>query len=483
MAPSAISPTSEATHGENLEIPTPMKGHTMDANEEIPSSLAPQSSPDEELDLICVGFGPASLAIAIALHDAQTASPLTPRPKVLFLEKQTQFAWHAGMQLPGAKMQISFLKDLATPRDPTSRFTFTNYLHQNGRLNHFINLGTFLPSRAEYEDYLRWCASHFSDAVQYNQEVSSVTSATNGPDGKVTSFSVTSRDVTGGHYITRKARNVVIAAGGKPILPEVLQGLKHIAHSSQYASTIAQISERECTRNPSFAVIGSGQSAAEIFNNLWSRFPNSQIRLVIRGASLRQSDDSPFVNEIFDPDRVDGIYAQSPSERAAALALDRGTNYGVVRLTLLEHLYDEMYQQRLREPDSSKWRCQILPQRNVTSATQGDNGEVVMHLSSKSGEEVLKADYVFAATGYQRNAHEEMLSSLSGLLPEKAEAGARLPVSREYKVLYDTEKIDKSAGIWLQGCNEATHGLSDTLLSILAIRSGELVQSIFGQQS
>lgn len=294
MAPSAVSPArTESAHSEHLEAPAVIKGQVMKLHQARPS-IFPEALPDEELDLICIGFGPASLAIAIALHDAQTASPSIPPPKVLFLEKQPKFAWHAGMQLPGAKMQISFLKDLATPRDPTSPFTFVNYLHVNGRLNHFINLGTFLPSRAEYEDYLRWCASHFSQSVRYNQEVSSVVAAAKGSDGKVTSFSVTSRDVTGGDYISRKARNIVISVGGKPILPQVLQGLKHTAHSSQYATSISQIAERERGRNPKFAVVGSGQSAAEIFNDLWNRFPGSQIRLVIRGASLRPSDDSPL---------------------------------------------------------------------------------------------------------------------------------------------------------------------------------------------
>ncbi len=69
-------------------------------------------------DLVCVGFGPASLAIAIALHDAKEAG--TPflsgaHPKIRFLEKQSSFAWHAGMLLPGAKMQITFIKDLVRP--------------------------------------------------------------------------------------------------------------------------------------------------------------------------------------------------------------------------------------------------------------------------------------------------------------------------------------------------------------------------------
>lgn len=263
-----------------------LNGHSND-NDHYP----PQS--DDLLDLLCVGFGPASLAIAIALHDSPS---LSPAPKVLFLEKQPQFAWHAGMQLPGAKMQISFLKDLATPRDPRSKFTFINYLFEKGRLNQFINLSTFLPTRVEYEDYLRWCASHFEGdgKVAYGMEVESVRPGSKNQDGKVTSWEVTARDTSTGHSVTRQARHVVIAVGGRPVVPQNMQGLKQIAHSSQFASTISQIQNREEGRKLRFAVIGSGQSAAEIFNDLWERFPDAEVKLIIKGASLRPSDDSPL---------------------------------------------------------------------------------------------------------------------------------------------------------------------------------------------
>ncbi|KAH8678784.1 L-lysine 6-monooxygenase (NADPH-requiring)-domain-containing protein [Tricladium varicosporioides] len=447
------------------------------------------SSPtsDGVLDLLCVGFGPASLAIAIALHDAESNLPLSPN--VLFMEKQPQFAWHAGMQLPGAKMQISFLKDLATPRNPQSHFTFINYLHEKNRLNHFINLSTFLPSRLEYEDYLKWCAGHFErqGKVAYGMEVQSVSVNSRDSSGKVTSFSVTASD-SRGNAITRKARNVVIAVGGRPVIPQNLQGLKHVAHSSQFASTISSIQERETMlgreKKLKFAVLGSGQSAAEIFNDLSERFPEAQIRLVIKGKSLRPSDDSPFVNEIFDPDRVTGIFNQSPTSRAAALALDRGTNYGVVRLTLLEHLYEKFYHQRLLNPDESSWRCQIIPNRAVLSASQSPNSSVLMKLGAveKDGDDVeeeMEADYVFAATGYIRNAHEGMLGEVRELLPEQS---GKFEVTRDYRVRFGEGKVSEEAGVWLQGCNEGTHGLSDTLLSILAVRGGELVQSMFGSE-
>ena len=119
MAPSAISRTRAHERRElgdgQLDVVQPSTNAQTSNN----SVHVPQSN-DELLDLLCIGFGPASLAIAIALHDTYQSFS-SPEPNILFMEKQYQFAWHAGMQLPGAKMQISFLKDLATPRDPRSR--------------------------------------------------------------------------------------------------------------------------------------------------------------------------------------------------------------------------------------------------------------------------------------------------------------------------------------------------------------------------
>ena len=176
------------------------------------------------------------------------------------------------------------------------------------------------------------------------------------------------------------------------------------------------------------------------------------------------------VNEIFDPDRVDSIYSQDPSERAAAIALDRGTNYGVVRLELLEHLYQKQYMQRLESSDESKWRCRIISNRTVLSASQAPNSGVLLRLGNpdvtKRGdrEEELEVDYVFTATGYVRNAHESMLSEVRSLLPEGLQKEHRFAVARDYRVQLDGAKVDRSAGVWLQGCNEGTHGASDISL-------------------
>lgn len=260
-----------------------------------------RSTPPEDLhDLICVGFGPASLAIAVAIHDMlgdgsfQNLGSGLP-PKVLFLEKQPRFAWHAGMLLPGAKMQISFIKDMATLRDPTSSFTFLNYLHKNGRLVEFTNLNTFLPARVEYEDYLRWCAGFFDEVVQYGTEVVSVSPAkVSESTAPVSTFTVTSKDVNTGALKVHRAKNVLLAIGGQPSIPKSLpSGHPRVIHSSQYAHLVPQIlKERDLPYR--VAVIGAGQSAAEIFNNIQTLYPNSRTSLVMRSEFLKPSDDSPL---------------------------------------------------------------------------------------------------------------------------------------------------------------------------------------------
>jgi len=385
--------------------------------------------PDEEVhDLICVGFGPASLAVAVALNDNIQSGRLAgrdgqPLPKVRFLEKQQKFAWHAGMLLPGAKMQISFMKDMATFRDPTSHFTFFNYLHENKRLADFTNLGTFTPARAEFEDYLRWCSSHFEDVVDYGSEVLAVTPDNEVAGEKVSTFTVTSRSAKSGVITKCRAHNVLIAIGGQPSMPRQLpQKHPRIIHSSQTATLVPKILD-----NPNapyrVAVLGGGQSAAEIFNNIQNLYPNSRTTLVMRAEFLRPSDDSPFVNSIFNPDYVDDLYQRPESIRRQVITGARATNYSVVRLDLIEHLFEKMYDQR-RElgPDEKQWPHRIRGATELLSCTPLGDDKVRLAIrplgAATVSQELLDVDLVISATGYQRNGHLGMIDQIECLLPE-----------------------------------------------------------------
>ncbi|KAI4203068.1 MAG: hypothetical protein LQ350_002116 [Teloschistes chrysophthalmus] len=407
----------------------------------------------ELYDLVCVGFGPASLAIAVAIHDQGIS------PRVLYLERQHEFRWHGGMLLPDARMQISFLKDLATLRNPRSQFTFLNYLHSNNRLVAFTNLSTFLPFREEYNAYLTWCASHFDRYVRYGQETISI-DPHNGPNGKVESWQILSRDATTREITIIKARHVVIAVGGSPKMPPSLSSPTPegaIIHSSSYVTTIPKVlADKNC--NHRVAIVGGGQSAAEIFNNLQQNFENVFVTLYVGDSALRPSDDSPFVNEIFDPDRVDDFYTLPVEAQKDTLQRNRATNYGVVRPELLDRLYESMYHQRLHEPDETKWRCKIVPRREIVSHQKRADGTISLQFRNTIDGQVSSSesafDLVIAATGYVRDAHKSMLESTKHLLMT-----GQYDVTRDYRIRYRADSVSANCGIWLQGCCQDSHGV------------------------
>lgn len=246
-----------------------------------------QANPDL-YDLICIGFGPASLAIAVAIRDYQVDA------RVLFLERQQRFAWHAGMLIPTAKMQISFLKDLATFRDPRSHFTFLNYLKQKGRLEAFANLGTFLPLREEFNDYLSWAAEHFNDVVKYGIDVQEVRAFSDNSESMVDRWLVRCQHLIDDTPLSFVSKKIIVAVGGSPRLPRAIRGFgPNIVHSSQYLTAIQQNDWKDGDSSK-FAVIGGGQSAAEIFNDLISKFPKAHVNLFTTGSALKPSDDSPL---------------------------------------------------------------------------------------------------------------------------------------------------------------------------------------------
>lgn len=172
------------------------------------------------------------------------------------------------------------------------------------------------------------------------------------------------------------------------------------------------------------------------------------------------------VNEIFDPERIDTFYSQPPSTRMHNLTQDRGTNYGVVRLELLENIYSDLYTQRLKYSREDEWPHRILNLSVVTSWKDLPDKQIALSIRrdpnyddpnhDPPSDHVLLADVVIVAAGYRRDAHKDLLKPLRHLLPD---TGQQYSVARDYKVKFRDGTIRNEAGIWLQGCNENSHGV------------------------
>lgn len=410
-------------------------------------------------DLVGIGFGPSNLAVAIALKGAAERAL-----SVHFMEKQSRFVWHGGMLLPGSDMQISFLKDLALPRDPSSPFTFLAYLHEKGRLMSFINQKTFFPSRVEFNDYLGWAAGKFDACVSYGQEV--VALEPERTAGGVDVVRVHARGADGRISI-RRARNVALATGGTPKVPELFSGLKadcRVFHSSAYLNRIDTLALADRSA-PHIAVIGAGQSAAEIFLDLTERFPQGRVDMVVRGHALRPSDDSPFVNEIFHPEYTDYVFRQGEPQRRALIAEFKSTNYSVVDGDLIARIYDLLYQQRVLGDERHRVR-RLTAVRRAQAAEDGIRLDLAVGAEAEAQSDTY--DAVVLATGYARDAGRSLLSGLEPYVTIGS-------VGRDYRLATVPEF---RPAIFIQGTNEATHGLSDTLLSVLAMRGREIADAL-----
>lgn len=412
-------------------------------------------------DLIGIGFGPSNLALAIALQEREKAQG---KLDVLFLDKQADYRWHGNTLVSQSELQISFLKDLVTLRNPTSPYSFVNYLKVHGRLVDFINLGTFYPCRMEYNDYLRWVAGQFTAQSRYGEEVLAIEPILH--QQQVEALRVISRDAQG-EQLVRTARSVVVSAGGTPRIPEAFKALKddgRVFHHSQY---LARMARQPCVEGKPMriAIIGGGQSAAEAFIDLNDSFPSVQVDIILRGSALKPADDSPFVNEVFSPEFTDLVFQQPSSERERLVNEYHNTNYSVVDLDLIERIYGIFYRQKV----SGIARHAFRTLTTVEKASAGPLGIELLVRHNATGETVLNHyDAVVLATGYERQMHRQLLAPLEAYMGD-------FEVNRDYRVVTD-ERC--KAGIYMQGFSQASHGLSDTLLSILPIRADEIAASL-----
>ncbi|MFJ2157312.1 lysine N(6)-hydroxylase/L-ornithine N(5)-oxygenase family protein [Streptomyces sp. NPDC087856] len=425
----------------------------------------------EIYDVVGVGFGPSNLSLAIALEEYGASGP-EHEISALFLERQPSFGWHRNMLLPTTTMQISFLKDLVTFRNPTSSFSFIAYLHASGRLAQFVNNQDFFPTRQEFHQYLEWAQARVADRIAYGSDVTSIRL----PRAPVPELSNRLRlevaDADGRPGRVVEARNVVISTGLVPSMPEGTERDERVWHSSEFLEKYRRMNPGELRR---VAVAGAGQSAAEITRFLYDELPHAEVYSVIPSYGYSVADDTPFANQIFDLGAVDDYYFGTDQTRDAFWRYHRNTNYSVVDDDVIRDLYRRSYDDDVR----GVRRLQFLNLTRITGVKRV-GAETRVSLQGGPDAEVRELDFdaLICATGYEAMEPTGLLGDLDRLCL-RDEAG-RYRVERDYRIVTAPET---RCGIYLQGGTEHTHGLTSSLLSNIAVRSGEIVDSIVARRT
>jgi len=421
-------------------------------------------------DLAGIGFGPANLALAVALCEDKEKGRLQSL-KTIFLEKKREFSWHPNLLLEDMSIQVSFLKDLATLRNPCSPFTFLNYLKQQGRLDEFINLQEFFPTRLELNDYFKWAANQFKHQVDYGKTVISLKPVSFTNNNTIDAVEVFFEDSLFGQLESYVTRNLVVAPGGTPKFPKdiSINSSSAVFHSSEFLQRIR--SHYPNLDAPyRFVVVGSGQSGAEILYYLANHYPKAEITATMRGFGYRPMDDSHFINEIFFPQEVDAFYSLYEADRTKFLKDYQSINYSVVDASLIKQIYHFLYKQKMKGSD----RIKILRFLELDSVSES-NQIVTVGLKHLLNNDLnyLQCDGLILATGYNHRNQHHILDELSPYLIKTPSGDYSL--NRNYSIESDQNFLPK---IFLQGICETTHGFSDTLLSILPIRAYQVVDEL-----
>ncbi len=422
-------------------------------------------------DVIGVGFGPANMAVDIALREtsARSRSPL----HVAFFEASSAPSWHAGLLFEDASMQVSFAKDLATMRNPRSAFSFMQFLFEHGRLADFINRGSTSPLRVEFVEYLKWVADGLADDVTYSSRVEAIRPVTE--EGTIVAYDV---DVRGDSGVRRvRGRDVLFAPGLQPVLPDFLEPGPRIWHSSQHLHRVEELDSAEVER---IAVIGGGQSAAEVLLDMRHRFPGARVHSIHSRFGLTPSDSSPFANQIFDPESVDLLYNADDGERARIDELHANTNDSVVAPQTLQELFDIDYRDKWLGRDAFVWHrmSRVVGMDHDTAGTKGsDRVHLLLRDALSASEQTLEVDAVVCATGYRPLDPGALLRDSDTL---ERDAQGRPVTSREYRARWQQPATGQ---LYLLGQTRHQHGVSATLLSNAATRAQEISDAILAARA
>lgn len=418
-------------------------------------------------DVIGVGFGPANIALAIAIEEA--GQQLNP----LFLEERSGPAWQPGMLFEGSDIQNHPLRDLVTPRNPRSKYTFTNFLHESGRLFEHLNLGLLMPMRVEYAQYINWAARHFDQWVRYGNRVDRIEVAHIGED-IADGYQVWTTQ--GERYV---ARALVLAPGRTPYIPAAFQPVlgDRVIHLNDYLKTLDHLAKRHSLHR--VAVVGGSQSAVEIMLHLSKFLPQTDVVGFTRRFGYRLKDTSPFTGEVYFPEFVRLFYHSDQKTKDKLRDDLHLTNYSAADGDVLDALYRAMYHQKI----VGQQRIFVRRGAEIRDVARvNDRVSIGFSRCEGQGMEREEFDLIVLATGFRdlgtSERQERCPPLFTSLLPYAKTLGdGCIQIGYDYRVDMDERLI--GAPCFVNGLCESTHGMGDAgSFSLLSLRAQQIYDAL-----
>ncbi|TVL05171.1 alcaligin biosynthesis protein [Shewanella algae] len=403
-------------------------------------------------DILGIGIGPFNLSLAAL------AEPLDGL-ECLFVDAGAGFDWHPGMLLESSRLQTPVMSDLVTMADPTSRYSYLNFAKQTGRLYSFYIRESFFLPRQEYNLYCQWVCVELSN-LKFNFKVTRVSF-----DAETDTYLVKGQDRVSGQEQSLRARHLVLGTGTQPWMPHFCPGAdKRVLHSANYLHRKQALQSQN-----DITIVGSGQSAAEIFEDLLLDIDKFGYRLrwLTRSPRFFPLEYTKLTLEMTSPEYIDYFHALPEAQRRELIGSQKSLYKGI-NADLINSIYDLLYQKRLH--------CDFDVQLLTNTALQSVHSDGQQLLLSCRHTELeqefeLTSSALVMATGYCYRLPDFLEPLHSQLLfDQKGEPD----VQRHYH-------IDKAGRIFVQNLGLHTHGLCSPDLGMGCYRNATILRQILGK--
>ncbi|MCM3617793.1 SidA/IucD/PvdA family monooxygenase [Sutcliffiella horikoshii] len=406
-------------------------------------------------DLIGIGIGPFNLGLAALTEDL-------PNLTSLFIDKEKGFNWHPGMLIEQSDLQVPFLADLVTFADPTNKYSFLNYIHKHNRLFPFFFYRRFDIPRREYNLYAKWVSENLSNC-RFQSEVTTV--SFNG-----TAYEVKVKDITTDKVSTYLAKHIVVGTGSVPFIPDSINTSEHVVHTSGFLHAAKDIKA-----SSSIIVVGSGQSAAEVFYELLEdqKHHNYSLTWYTRSSVFSQLESAKLGQEVFSPDYVHYFHGLSYEKRKEALERLVSVRNGIDKETLMK-IYDLLYNRSVEGRDK-KITIQPLTEVNAIKEEE-DLLNVTCTQWEKEEEFTVQAEKVVLATGYKPHVPEWIWSDRDDIIWESEK---EYKVDEKFRLVWKEERRNH---MYVSTNLEHSHGTAATNLGLAVMRNQAIINDVMGKE-
>lgn len=405
-------------------------------------------------DLVGIGLGPFNLGLAAL------SAPVADLDTV-FVEAREGFDWHPGLMFEDATLQVPFLADVVSLADPTSPYSFLNWLKQTGRLYPFYIRENFLPHRREYNQYCQWVAGQLEAGgrIRFGFAVTSVSH-----DGEA--YVVTS---AAGEQV--RGRRLVLGTGTSPYVPACAadavasQPAGPALHAADHLARRAELVQQE-----SITVVGSGQSAAEVYLDLLTAQPDHGYHLtwVTRSPRFFPMEYTKLTLELTSPEYT-AYFQGLPEEQRASLLQDHKQLYKGISSDTVNAIHDLLYARSIEgSPDTT-----LLTASELTAVAGSTEYRLTFRHTETGDAFALGTGAVVFATGYRPGVP----TFLEGVRDRiRLDDRGRYAASSTYDVGVVPGEV------FVQNGEEHTHGFVAPDLGMGAYRNSVILNTITGRE-